>query len=249
MTRTRPEFVSGIFDDLAWLGLSWEAPVLRQSEQFPVYAAAADRLRAMGVLYRCFATRTEIAAAARSDAVDPDGAPLYPGLHRTMSEVEQRTRLERGEPCAWRLNMPAALDLARRKLGGCALTFVEAGLDADGGAAHRTVVARPERWGDTVIVRKETPTSYHLSVVVDDARQGVTHVTRGMDLYAATDLHRLLQVLLDLPEPRYCHHRLLLGPDGRKLAKSERAPALAALRLAGEDGPSLARRLGFNLSV
>jgi glutamyl-Q tRNA(Asp) synthetase len=226
--RCRDTFIAGQLADLAWLGLTWEQPELRQSQHFPVYQAAAAALQAHGLLYPCFATRQEI-AAANPRAVDPDGAPLYPGLHKHLSPQEVASRRARGEPFALRLDMPRALAAADRVLGGRPLTFVE--FDATGGA--RTIPARPERWGDTIIVRKDTPASYHLAVVVDDARQGITHVTRGMDLFAATGLHRLLQVLLGLPEPRYHHHRLITGVEGRKLAKSARDTSLAALRQSG----------------
>ncbi|HRK17890.1 MAG TPA: tRNA glutamyl-Q(34) synthetase GluQRS [Hyphomicrobiaceae bacterium] len=229
ITRSRTEFVSAIFDDLAWLGLTWEEPVLRQSEHFPDYIAAADRLRAMGVLYRCFASRSEIAAAHDGRSFDPDGAPIYPGLHRGMSDDEQARRIDVGEMCAWRIDMEKALEIVQAKLSRAPLTY--RAMDERG--ALSVVAMRPEVWGDAVIVRKEFPASYHLAVVVDDARQGVTHVTRGMDLEPATALHRLLQVLLDLPEPIYCHHGLVMGPDGRKLSKSDGAESVAALRARG----------------
>lgn len=245
VARSRSEHVAGIFDDLRWLGLTWDEPVLRQSEHFAVYQAAAERLRQMQLLYRCFATRAEITAGAMTDICDPEGAPLYSRQHSQMSRAEQAARMERGELFAWRLDMARACDIARAKRDGQALTFTE--LHDDG--RHEVVMARPELWGDAVIVRKELPTSYHLSVVVDDARQGVTHVTRGRDLYAATDLQRLLQVLLDLSEPIYCHHRLIVNDDGRKLAKSEGSRALADLRLQGETSADVVQRLGFNLSV
>lgn len=237
ITRARAEFVSAIFDDLAWLRLSWEEPVLRQSEHFADYIAAADRLRAMGVLYRCFASRTEISAAHDGRSFDPDGAPIYPGLHRGMSDDEQARRVRAGEMFAWRIDMAKALDLVQAKFSRAALTY--RAMDESGAVTE--VAARPEIWGDAVIVRKEFPASYHLAVVVDDARQGVTHVTRGMDLEPATALHRLLQVLLDLPEPIYCHHGLVLGPDGRKLSKSEGAESVAALRARGVSADEVRR--------
>jgi glutamyl-Q tRNA(Asp) synthetase len=225
--RTREAHVAAILDDLGWLGLAWEQPVLRQSEHLAVYRAAADRLAAEGLLYPCFATRTEIAAAAVPGACDPDGAPLYPGLCKGLPPAEIAAREAAGEPFALRLDMDRALAAAGARLAGRPLTFREVDARGRPGAIRE---ARPERWGDAVIVRKDTPTSYHLAVVVDDARQGITHVTRGRDLLAATDLHRLLQVLLDLPEPLYHHHALIVGCDGRKLAKSLGAEPLAALR-------------------
>lgn len=240
IARSREEFVKLVFQDLHWLGIEWEKPVLRQSEHFPDYAEAADRLRSLGVLYPCFATRTEIAAAAATNGIgsDPDGAPLYPGLHKRLGsdEIEHRTR--RGEPFVMRLDIDRAIALARKHLGGEELTFTE--LDSD--LEPRKIKADPAHWGDAVMQRKEVPTSYHLSVVVDDARQGISHVTRGRDLFAATHLHRLLQVLLDLPEPFYHHHRLLLDASGRKLAKSARDTSLRELRDRGVT-PTEVRRM------
>ncbi len=235
--RTRPEFVDGICEDLAWLGIRWEEPVLVQSQHFPVYQGAAGRLLDLGVLYPCFASRTEILAASDPSVTDPDGVPLYPGLSRNLPPAVRKARLAEGAPHALRLDMERALALALRKTGGL-LTFRE--IDAAGRA--ETIVADPARWGDAVIVRKDTPTSYHLSVVVDDARQGITHVTRGRDLYAATDLHRLLQVLLDLAEPLYHHHNLFVDASGRKLSKSAGDTSLRALRDSGIPAAAVIRR-------
>ena len=250
--RSRPEFIDGIFRDLAWLGLTWEEPVLRQSQRFPLYRAAADRLAAMGLLYPCFATRAEIdTATAGSSARDPDGAPLYPGLWRDRPQADIDAARARGLPFALRLDMGKALARLRERQRG-PLTYVEGlgipeatadalsvppphlahlpafapgapllqHLRASLVAPRRVVEADPARWGDVVLVRKDTPASYHLAVVVDDAAQGITHVTRGADLSAATDLHRLLQVLLDLPAPVYAHHALITDASGRKLSKS-----------------------------
>jgi glutamyl-Q tRNA(Asp) synthetase len=239
--RARDAFVAGIFEDLTWLGVAWEQPVLRQSEHFAVYGAAADRLRALGVLYPCFATRTEIAAAAVPGALDPEGAPLYPGLHKRMGEREVVLRLDRGEPCCWRIDMARALAFAAERLDGAALTFDEMAEDG----SVRAIAADPGQWGDAVIVRKDTPASYHLAVVVDDARQGISHVTRGRDLFAATDLHRLLQVLLGLPGPVYAHHALITDEDGRKLSKSAGDTSLAALRAQGVTAAEARKQLGF----
>ena len=175
-------------------------------------------------------------------ALDPEGAPLYPGLHKTLSRTEIEARIEQGEPYALRLDMERALRTAARRLKGRPLTFTE----LDERAGPTVVAARPERWGDAVILRKDVPASYHLAVVVDDARQGVTHVTRGRDLYAATDLQRLLQVLLGLPEPRYHHHRLLTDAHGRKLAKSEGATGLASLRAARVSGKEIRVKVGLS---
>ncbi len=238
--RTRQPFVDQIFEDLEWLGITWEQPVRRQSQHFADYDAAAATLAAMGLLYPCFATRAEIEAHATPGAVDPDGAPLYPGLHRGLSRGEIAERRAAGERPAIRLDMAAALAAATRRSPGT-LTF--RAMDDD---LHLTdQPAHPERWGDVVIQRKDVPTSYHLAVVVDDALQGVTHVVRGADLLAATDLHRLLQVLLRLPSPIYHHHRLLLGDDGRKLAKSRRDTSLRELRVQGHTADDVRRLIGL----
>jgi glutamyl-Q tRNA(Asp) synthetase len=240
--RARPEFVSGIFEDLGWLGLEWKEPVVFQSARMPAYRAAAERLQALGVLYCCFATRSEIEAAA-GPGRDPDGAPLYPGLWRGRSRQDVAKALAEGLPFALRLDMAKATGVAASILGGRPLSFVETGADGAG----ELVEARPERWGDAVIVRKDVPTSYHLAVVVDDAWQGVTHVTRGRDLYAATDLHRLLQVLLGLPQPVYHHHRLIVDDCGRKLAKSAHDTSLRSLRERGVSADEVRRLIGLEL--
>ena len=226
--------------DLAWLGVRWEKPVLTQSEHFASYAAAAGQLDAMGLLYPCFATRGEIQAAARPGEADPDGAPLYPGIWRGAPPADLIAWRARNAPAAKRLDMTRALKVAGISAAK-PLTFIA----LDEGGAAKLVVARPERWGDVVLVRKGTPTSYHLSVVIDDARQGVTHVTRGLDLLAATDLHRLLQVLLGLPEPIYHHHRLLTDEAGRKLAKSARDTPLSRLRAGGTPPAEVRRMIGL----
>lgn len=241
--RCRPEFIDGILEDLRWLGIDWDGPVIRQSEHFHQYRAAANRLREMGLLYPCFATRAEIAAAAaiRPGFLDPDGAPLYPGLHKGLCPLEIERRLKAGMAVAWRIDMARAVAEVRRRLGDTLLTVREWSPAGE----SWTTEAAPERWGDAVIVRKDVPTSYHLAVVVDDARQGVTHVTRGCDLYAATGLHRLLQVLLGLPAPAYHHHELILTDDGRKLAKSSGDTSLRQMRVAGLTTEEVRRRLGF----
>jgi glutamyl-Q tRNA(Asp) synthetase len=243
--RSRPEFEAAIEDDLAWLGLAWETPVRRQSEHFDDYRTAFGRLRAGGLVYPCFCTRADLAraVAAREAATgaawprDPDGAPLYPGTCKALPSAEAERRIRAGEPHAWRLDGAAA----RAAAGPDPL--VRTGFDASG--AESRVAAHPERWGDAVIVRKDTPTSYHLAVVVDDALQGVTHEVRGADLDAATDLHVLLQALLGLPHPRYHHHRLVLDDGGAKLSKSRQAEALADLRARGVTASAVRRMLGF----
>jgi glutamyl-Q tRNA(Asp) synthetase len=236
--RARARYVAGILADLAWLGIAWEEPVVFQSRRLPAYRAASERLERMGLLYPCFATRAEVAAA--SCGRDPDGAPLYPGLYRGRAPDEIARRRAAGEPYALRLDMAAAI-AAAVKLASCPLRFAE--LDEDG--RSQMIEARPERWGDAVIVRKDAPASYHLAVVIDDAWQGVSHVTRGRDLYAATDLHRLLQVLLSLPAPVYHHHRLITDAAGRKLAKSARDTSLRSLRERGVTPMDVRRLVGL----
>ena len=220
-TRCREPFVAGIFEDLAWLGLAWPRPVLRQSERFPAYAAALRRLRERGLLYPCFCTRAEIArevAAAAEAPQGPDG-PRYPGTCRGLSAAEAERRIAAGEPHAWRLDMEKALARIPK------LTWH----DRDAGEQ----IAEPELFGDPVLARRDVPASYHLAVVIDDATQGVTCVTRGTDLFAATHLHRLLIHLLGLPVPEWRHHRLVLDEEGRRLAKREGAPTLAGMRESG----------------
>ncbi len=233
--RCKPEYVAGLFEDLNWLGLSWPEPVLYQSERFEIYAEAANRLRAMDLLYPCFCSRSDIAQNATG--TDPDGAPLYPGTCRHMSNAERIERLERGDAVQFRLDTEAAM--ARTGM----LTFSAVGP----GILDRPQIryARPERWGDVVLQRKDMPTSYHLSVVVDDAAQAITHVTRGRDLEAATDIHVLLQMLLSLPTPLYFFHRLLLGDDGQKLSKSKGSQSLADLRAHGWTPDDVRRAVGF----
>lgn len=244
VARCRKEFETQMLADLAWLGLTWEEPVRRQSEHFAAYEQHMEKLNAQNLLYPCFASRKEIASAIAAKGVphplDPDGAPVYPGLCRKLTEEEIAARKERGSPFALRLDMKKALQAARDKSDGTALTFTE--IDTLG--MPRLVTCDPARWGDAVIARKDVPTSYHLAVVVDDAHQGITHVTRGRDLYAATDLHRLLQVLLGLPEPVYHHHALLLDGAGKKLSKSKGAPSIASLRAQGLS-PDEIRALAF----
>ncbi len=232
-TRCRPEFEAAICEDLAWLGLNWETPALRQSEHLDDYLAALEQLRAAGLVYRCFATRREIAEAMLSA---PHGAPDgYRGA--PAPPAEEAARLEAGEPFAWRLNLREALAAAG------ALTFVEAG---EGPAGERgTIRVDPGPAGDVVLARKDVGVAYHLAVVVDDARQGITDVVRGQDLFEATHVQRLLQALLGLPEPRYRHHRLVVGPDGKRLAKRDQAQTLRALRAQGVTPAALRAELGF----
>jgi glutamyl-Q tRNA(Asp) synthetase len=232
--RSRPELEAAIYEDLRWLGLEWETPVRRQSEHFDDYRAALDRLSARGLLYRCFCTRGDIvrAAAAREGERDPAGAPVYPGTCRSLADAESQARAQK-EPFSLRLDMK----LAQMRVDS-PLSWREFGE----GEEEMNVAADPGRWGDAVLARKDVPASYHLAVVTDDALQGVTDVMRGRDLFHATSLHRLLQVLLDLPEPRYRHHALVQGPDGKKLSKSAGSGSIQALR-EGRASPADVRRL------
>jgi glutamyl-Q tRNA(Asp) synthetase len=229
-TRCRPAFETAIVEDLAWLGLTWEQPVRRQSEHLADYQAALDKIDACGLVYRCFRTRREIAEAI---GAAPHGAmEVWRG--GPLPAAEEAARLAAGAPFAWRLS----LDAAHRALGGFSrLSFVEAG--------QGMVQARPELGGDVILARKDVGVAYHLAVVMDDALQGVTEVIRGEDLAQATHVHRLLQALLDLPTPTYRHHRLLAGPDGRRYAKRDRAETLAALRARGVTARALRNELGF----
>ncbi len=241
--RCRPEFETAIYEDLAWLGLTWETPVLRQSEHLAGYREAIDRLSARGLVYPSFESRAEIARlVAQREAHapwprDPDGAPLYPGAAKLLSPDERARWLESDAPSALRLDMAAACARAG------ALGWIELGEGPDGEAG--TVAARPQAWGDVILARKETPTSYHLSVVVDDALQGVTDVVRGQDLFWSTSVHRLLQQLLGLPQPAYRHHRLILDAEGRKLSKSTQATGLRELRAAGATPADIRRLVGL----
>lgn len=233
-TRCRPEYEAAILEDLAWLGLTWEEPVRRQSEHLADYRAALDRLAARGLLYRCFRTRREIAQAIASA---PHGA-MEAWRGGPLPSDQEARRLAAGETFAWRLDLDAAL----ATLGG-PLTFREEGAGPNGetGLIH----AQPELGGDVVLARKDVGVAYHLAVTVDDALQGVTHVIRGQDLFEATHVQRLLQALLDLPEPVYRHHRLLTGPDGKRYAKRDRAETLAELRAAGVTPQDLRAEMGF----
>jgi glutamyl-Q tRNA(Asp) synthetase len=226
--RARPEFVDAIVEDMAWLGLSWDDEVVRQSERLPVYAEALQRLKAQGLAYPCFCTRSAIAAEIAASAAAPHGpdGPLYPGTCRGLAAAVQAERMAL-EPHAWRLDTARAATLTGP------LTWIE----------EREVPAHPEAFGDVVLARKDAPVSYHLAVTVDDAAQGVTDVVRGRDLFEATAVHRLLQTLLGLPAPRYHHHALLLDAEARRLAKRSGAPTLGELRATGTDGEALAAAL------
>jgi len=233
--RSKPEFVAALFEDLAWLGLDWAEPVLMQSTRFAAYEAAAERLSDMGLLYPCFCSRAEV--AERASGRDPDGAPIYDGRCRHMAEAEIERRLGAGEVPQLRLNMGRAAAMAGM------LTFTQCQPQVIDRPQVR--YAQPMRWGDVVVVRRDTPTSYHLSVVVDDADQAITHVTRGRDMEAATDIHVLLQMLLGLPSPIYTFHPLILDATGDKLSKSRGSQSLADLRAAGRTAAALRAELGF----
>lgn len=241
--RCRPDYEQAIYDDLAWLGIAWEEPVRRQSEHLPVYREVLDRLSGEGLIYPAFESRTEIARmVAEKEKLatwprDPDGAPVYPGTGRHLTEAERAQRVHAGAPYALRLDMDAAL----ARTGS--LSWTEEGAGSDGETGH--VPAQPEQWGDVILARKDTPTSYHLSVVIDDALQGVTHVVRGQDLFRATGVHRLLQTLLGLPQPVYRHHALVLDDAGQKLSKSTRSTALRELRAAGMTPHEVRRLVGI----
>ncbi|MBN9050495.1 MAG: tRNA glutamyl-Q(34) synthetase GluQRS [Rhizobiales bacterium] len=235
--RCRPEFERAIYDDLDWLGLRFAPPIRRQSEHLAEHRAALERLQQMGLIYPSFESRADIARLVtereeegESWPRDPDGAPLYPGTDKMLSPPARQRRIEEGRPYALRLDMSAALARVPQ------LTWREAGREA---------LADPAAWGDVVLARKDAPVGYHLAVTMDDAAQGVTHVVRGLDLYHATSIHRLLQALLGLPEPAYHHHRLILDEAGDKLSKSTQATGLRELRAAGKTRAGIYAMIGL----
>jgi len=242
-TRCRPEFEAAIYGDLAWLRISWETPVRRQSQHFSSYRAAVERLVAEGLIYPSFESRAEIArlvAQRETEAPwprDPDGALLYSGAAKSLSAEERARLIGQGVPYALRLDMAAACARVQD------LGWAETGEGPDGETG--AVAARPEAWGDVILARKETPTSYHLSVVIDDALQGVTDVVRGRDLFWSTSMHRLLQHLLGLPQPAYRHHPLVLDAAAQKLSKSTSATGLRELRSEGATPADIRRSVGL----
>ncbi|MBL0936067.1 MAG: tRNA glutamyl-Q(34) synthetase GluQRS [Rhizobiaceae bacterium] len=243
--RCRPEFERAILDDLGWLGLEWEEPVRRQSDHFDDYREALDRLVEAKLVYPAFLSRGDVRAFIADEEArgadwprDPDGAPLYPTIERGLSTRERRARIEAGAPFAWRLDIDAAMDRVSGQFD-----WQEQGSGPEGETG--LVSADPRIWGDFVIARKDVPTSYQLSVVVDDAIQGVTHVVRGRDLFHATSGQRLLQELLGLSAPVYLHHDLILADDGRKLSKSRGDTGLDALRKAGLTPHDIRRMVGL----
>jgi len=263
-TRSRAEHVAGIIEDLRWLGVAWDGEVVCQSQRLGAYEAALDRLRAMGLLYPCSCTRSDIQASLTAPH-GPEG-PVYPGTCRGLGAGERARRIAAGDAHAWRIDMVAAV----ARVGAVrwrALAFSTSSFprrrepishaimstpgwemgprlrgddDKKGETLHS---ADPLAHGDVVLARKDAPASYHLSCTLDDAAMGVSHVLRGDDLKGATDIHRLLQALLGLPSPVYCHHPLLVGPDGRRLAKRDGSIALADLRAQGVDPAELAAAL------
>jgi glutamyl-Q tRNA(Asp) synthetase len=246
--RCRPEYETAIHEDLAWLGLAWETPARRQSEHTEDHRAALDRLEVLGLVYPSFESRADIARlVAAKEAVapstrpwprDPDGAPLYPGDAKMLSASDRKRRIDAGEPYALRLDMATALARAGK------LFWIETGSGPNGDTG--TITADPAAWGDVILARKETPTSYHLAVVVDDAAQGVSDVVRGRDLFHATAVHRLLQALLGLPQPCYHHHPLVLDADGSKLSKSSQSTGLRELRARGASPAEIRRLAGLD---
>ena len=241
VTRCTPALERDLLEDLAWLGLDWERPVMRQSERFEIYRDHAAMLLEEGILYPAFLTRREIrerVAERPGWPRDPDGAPLYPGDERDWGGERRRAAMADRPVHALRLDMARALALAPS-----GLTWQEDGEGPDGETG--TVAGDPARWGDVVIARSDVPASYHLCVTLDDAAQAITHVVRGRDLFHATGVHRLLQAILGLPVPRYHHHALVLADDGRKLSKSARDTGLRQLRRAGLTPADIARMVGL----
>jgi len=241
--RCWPQYETAIHDDLAWLDITWQQPLRRQSEHFDDYAGAIAELEAQGLLYPSFESRRELAelAAERERSGrwprDPDGVPIYPGRARKLSTAERARRRAAGEPFALRLAMDAAVARAG------VLTWTETGAGPHGQTG--LIIAAPQMWGDVVIARKDLPTSYHLACVLDDALQGVTDVVRGQDLFWSTGIHRLLQVLLGLPEPTYRHHKLILDDEGHKLSKSTKSTGLRQLRAKGLSALDIRRMVGL----
>ena len=242
-TRVRPEYDAGLLEDLAWLGLRWEEPVRRQSQHMADYQAALDDLHARGLLYRCFRTRREvldeIARAPHGPGEGPEGQ-VFRGA--PLPHDEEQRRLEAGEPYAWRLSLDAAGE-ALGEDGWDSLFFREEGRGP--GGEHGLIQARPELAGDVVLARKDVDVAYHLAVVVDDALQQISHVIRGHDLFEAAHIQRLLQALLGLPTPDYSHHGLLLGDDGKRLAKRDHAETLREIRARGVTAEEVRAALGF----
>lgn len=244
-TRCTPQFEAAIYRDLKWLGLGWQEQVRRQSGHFADYQAVLDRLIGQELVYPAFMSRSEIRAfiadsekRGRGWPRDPDGVPLYPAADKALPMKERQRRIADNAPFAWRLDVNAAMAHVGKDLSWT--EFADETL-----SAARQIEVRPQDWGDVIVARRDIPTSYHLAVVVDDALQDVSHVVRGKDLYDATSVQRLLQEILGLPQPAYLHHRLVLGPDGRKLSKSLGDTGLAALREAGASPDDVRKLVGL----
>ena len=243
VTRCRPEFETALLEDLAWLGITWREPIWRQSDHFASYATALRRLERRGLVYPCFCSRGDIMAAVASRLrwpVDPDGTPLYPGTCKHMAPEKRAQRFAAGERASYRLDMDRAIEIVGRELSWG---------EYRGGSLRFEERATPEVWGDAVLSRKDIATSYHIAVVIDDAAQGVTDVVRGEDLFMATNLHRILQALLDLPTPNYHHHALIRDSAGQKLSKSQRAKPLRSYRQEGLARDEVLARLGLPSNV
>jgi glutamyl-Q tRNA(Asp) synthetase len=243
--RCTPAFEAGIFRDLAWLGIDWEKPVRRQSEHFAEYEAMLGRLIREELVYPAFMSRGEIRAfisereqRGENWPRDPDGVPFYPGIDKELPLKARKQRIADGAPFAWRLDVEAAMTRIGKKLSWT--EYADESL-----VTTNELDASPQDWGDVIVARRDMPTSYHLSVVADDALQGISHAVRGRDLFLATSVQRLLQELLGLPQPTYFHHRLILGPDGRKLSKSRADISLAALRANGATPDAIKRMIGL----
>lgn len=242
--RCTPELEQAIYEDLSWLGLTWERPVWRQSEHFSAYQDALTTLRGQNLVYKATLSRKEIREFAKSRLKeagwpsDPDGAPLYPPEEDILTAEEMRRRRSHQTSFSWRLKMNAAM----KHVSGH-LSWQENGAGPSGETG--SVRADPQVWGDVVLARKDIPTSYHLAVTVDDAAQGITDIVRGQDLFWSTSVHRLLQELLRLPVPRYTHHDLILDEDGRKLSKSLKHTSIRALRSGGATVQDIRRLVGL----
>lgn len=234
--RCKPEFADDAQADLQWLGLDWPLPVRHQSRHLQEYTVVIDRLERLGLLYPCFCTRAKLSTA--QGPRDPDGATIYPGYCRLMTRMDRSRRMTAAEPYALRLDMAKAIVAA-----GSGLSFHETGCGPDGETG--TVACAPQLWGDVVLARNDIATSYHVAVVHDDAVQGITHVTRGIDLFHATSVHRVLQSILEFPAPAYIHHKLISDDSGRKLSKSLGDRSIAALRDEGVTPDMIRVQLGF----